>query len=296
VIAPATFERHLDCIAAGEPIGAAAIRELAAGPDILGLGMLADALRRRTHGTQATYLRVAHCGGDSPCVVPPAAQEVLIAGSPDSLDAAVRLVSAAASAADGRTVSGFSWTTVEALAGGALGVADVLSALRDAGLDAIAGLPLDAIADPAVAVERLAEAGFRQLRLTIEQAQGSTGLDLLLQASDLQAAYACIQTMNPLPARATAGQPTTGYEDVRMVALARLAAPDIPTIQIDWMRYGPKLAQVALTFGADDLYGVSASDEAPEGRRRAAVEEVRRNIEAAGFEPRERDGRFVAVG
>ena len=69
-------------------------------------------------------------------------------------------------------------------------------------------------------------------------------------------------------------RPTTGYEDVKMVAIARLAAPNIPTIQVDWQRYGPKLAQVALTFGADDVDGVSASDEAPEGRRRAPLEEI----------------------
>jgi cyclic dehypoxanthinyl futalosine synthase len=80
-----------------------------------------------------------------------------------------------------------------------------------------------------------------------------------------------------------------------MVAVARLAAPNIPTIQVDWLRYGPKLAQVALTFGADDFDAVSASDDAPEGRRRAPLEEVRRNIEAAGFTQAERDGRFVAL-
>jgi 2-iminoacetate synthase ThiH len=77
-----------------------------------------------------------------------------------------------------------------------------------------------------------------------------------------------------------------------MVAIARLAAPNIASIQVDWQRYGPKLAQVALTFGADDLYGVSASDEAPEGRRRAPIEEITRNVEAAGFEAVQRDGRF----
>ena len=60
-----------------------------------------------------------------------------------------------------------------------------------------------------------------------------------------------------------------------MVALARLAAPNIPSIQVDWRRYGPKLAQVALTFGADDIDGDLASDEAPEGRRRAPLEEIR---------------------
>jgi 2-iminoacetate synthase ThiH len=64
---------------------------------------------------------------------------------------------------------------------------------------------------------------------------------------------------------------------------------------VDWLRYGPKLAQVALTFGADDLDCVSATHDAPDGRRRAPLEEVRRNIEAAGFSPAERDGRFNVV-
>jgi 2-iminoacetate synthase ThiH len=56
--------------------------------------------------------------------------------------------------------------------------------------------------------------------------------------------------------------------------------------------YGPKLAQVALTFGADDIDSVSAEDDQSRGRRRSPVEEIRRSIQAAGFEPVERDGRF----
>ena len=107
----------------------------------------------------------------------------------------------------------------------------------------------------------------------------------MLRAAELQDRFGCIQALNPLPMTLAAFRPTTGYDDVKMVAIARLAAPNIPTIQVDWRRYGPKLAQVALTFGADDIDGVSASDEAPEGRRRAPLEEIRRNIEAAGFEP-----------
>jgi 2-iminoacetate synthase ThiH len=90
-------------------------------------------------------------------------------------------------------------------------------------------------------------------------------------------------------------RPTTGYEDVKTVAIARLAAPAVPTIQVDWLRYGPKLAQVALTFGADDIDGISASDETVEGRRRAPLEEIRRNIEAAGYTAVERDGWFAAL-
>jgi 2-iminoacetate synthase ThiH len=52
---------------------------------------------------------------------------------------------------------------------------------------------------------------------------------------------------------------------------------------------------VALTFGADDVQNVAAEDETKEGWRRSAREEILRNIHAAGFEPAERDGRFVLL-
>jgi aminodeoxyfutalosine synthase len=133
------------------------------------------------------------------------------------------------------------------------------------------------------------------VRLTIEKAAAADRTQLLMGAAALQDRYACIQAINPLPTAMQTFRPTTGYEDVKMVALARLAAPNIPTIQVDWLRYGPKLAQVALTFGANDLDGVTASDDAPDGRRRAPIEEVRRNIEAAGFRPAERDGHYGLV-
>ena len=83
--------------------------------------------------------------------------------------------------------------------------------------------------------------------------------------------------------------------DVRAVALARLVVDNVPSIQVDWSRYGPKLAQIALTVGADDVDGVSAEDDESRGRRRAPLEEIRRNIHAAGQDPVERNGRFDAV-
>jgi aminodeoxyfutalosine synthase len=80
------------------------------------------------------------------------------------------------------------------------------------------------------------------------------------------------------------------------VALARIVVDAVPSIQVDWARYGPKLAQVALTMGADDVDAVSPDDDpSSEGRRRSALEEIRRNIRAAGQEPVERNGRFDVV-
>ena len=50
-----------------------------------------------------------------------------------------------------------------------------------------------------------------------------------------------------------------------------------------------------MTVGADDVDSVSAVDDMADGRRRAPLEEIRRNIRAAGFEPVERNGRFDVV-
>jgi 2-iminoacetate synthase ThiH len=45
-------------------------------------------------------------------------------------------------------------------------------------------------------------------------------------------------------------------------------------------------------MGADDVDAVSAEDDESEGRRRAPLAEIIRNIRAAGFEPVERNGRY----
>jgi aminodeoxyfutalosine synthase len=289
---PTLFDDHIERVSAGERLSPEQVRELASTPDILPLGMLADALRKRLHGGRVTFLRVAVCAFDQSIAdaVAPAARELRLTGSPQTLDEAVGAVHAARSVAGLRTVSAFTWADAERWR-----EADgqgVLKKLHDAGLDAIAEVPLDKIGDPRTALKALSARGFTQVRLSIANSPVAERTELLLRAAELQEEFGCIQALDPLPSKLAAHRPTTGYDDVKMVAIARLAAPNIPTVQVDWQRYGPKLAQVALTFGADDIYGVSPSDEAPEGRRRAPLEEIRRNIEAAGFEPVERDGRF----
>ena len=56
---------------------------------------------------------------------------------------------------------------------------------------------------------------------------------------------------------------------MKLIALARLVADNIPSIRVDWPLYGPKLAQVALTIGADDVDGVAAVDAGMLGTRSA---------------------------
>jgi aminodeoxyfutalosine synthase len=293
----ANFESLMERVNGGERFAPAELAELAATPDILSLGMLADGVRRRLHDTQVTYVRVATCALDEPFAekVLPVAREVRLTGVPDSLEVAVTAVRQAKAVAGDRAVSGFSWSVIEALSKNDGTVSRVLEELHNAGLDALAQLSLDELPNPPVAIERIVAAGFDRLRLTIDKAPAAERAKLFVLASDLQQRVKCIQAISPLPLSLSAFRPTTGYDDVKMVAIARLAAPDIETVQVDWTRYGPKLAQVALTFGADDLDAVGQSDDAPDGRRRAPLEDVRRNIEAAGFRPTERDGRFAVV-
>ena len=293
------FDAMLERVSAGNRLASDDLELLAGTPDILQVGMLADTVHRSLHGTRVTYLRVALCRYDKPLTeaVPLAAREVRVTGQPESLEVAVTAIEAARAVAGERAVSAFSWLDIERLtATGAEKTPKVLQRLRVAGLDALAEFPLDRVTDPRAALESIGAAGYLQVRLTIEKTPADARPKLFAAAAALKETYPVIRSINPLPSVLDSLRPTTGYEDVKSVALARLAAPNIPDVQVDWLRYGAKLAQVALTFGANDLDNVQASDDAPEGRRRAPLEEVRRNIQAAGFEPAERDGRFALLG
>ena len=290
-----TFDVLSERVSTGERLSDADLTELSRTPDILRIGMLADVVRRRLSGTRVTYLRVVSraCDQDIVGAIPPTAREVRIAGTPASLGIALTAIERTRATAGDRTVAGFSWGDVVRLGvSDGTSTAHVLSVFRRAGLDALVEVPVDMGGGVETALEALCGAEFRQIRLTVDRAPAAERTTLMLQAAVLQERYRCVQALSPLPSVLQPFRPTTGYDDVRAVAVARLAAPNIPMIQVDWLRYGPKLAQVALTFGADDLDSVSGSDDAPEGTRRAPIEELRRNIVAAGLTPGERDGRF----
>jgi aminodeoxyfutalosine synthase len=293
-----SFDELLNRVSAGDRLSADEIATLAATDDILCIGMLADVMRRSLHGTTVTYARVAGIAFDAlPAQeVPRAASELRITGTPPSIDAALSAVAAARRLAGERTVSGYSWPDLESLAsGGGATMPGFLEELRRAGLDAVADVPIDTTHDLPSAAEALMAAGYGRVRLTVDKTAGVERVPMLGRAALLHERFGCVKVINPLPMRLSAFRPTTGYDDVKMVAIARLSAPTVPTIQVDWHRYGPKLAQVALTFGADDLDNVSPTDETSDGLRRAPVAELRRNIEAAGFSPVERNGQFAPM-
>ena len=271
------------------------LTSLAGSYDIISLGMTADDVRRARHGARTTFVRVADVPADvdAAVAIAPAAGEIRIVGVPVSRAAAVARVAAVAAAASGTPVSGFSLSDLEALAAReSITLRALLEELRATGLELVADAVLDRLQDVRRSIEEVNIAGLSLARLTIDRVASSDPLPQLKEVADLQRAVGVLRAFAPLPRRVNPAVPTTGYEDVKRVALARVVVEDVPSIQVDWALYGPKLAQVALTMGADDLDAVTADDAAPEGHRRAPLEEVRRNIRAAGQEPVERNGRF----
>ena len=277
------------------PATQADLASLASSHDIVAIGMMADEARRRRHGAVTTFVRVAEVAAEpgAPVVVPPAAGEVRIAGVPADSSAAAARIKEVVAASHSVPVSGFSLADLEQLAGRErVTLRALLEQLRAAGLELVAEAPFDQLRDRRRSIEEVNIAGLGLARLTIHQLPSSEVPELMNDVSMLQQDVGVIRAFAPLPRRVNAAVPTTGYDDVKRVALARLFVENIPSIQVDWALYGPKLAQVALTVGANDVDGVSAADDAGTGPRRAPLEEIRRNIQAAGLEPIERDGRF----
>ena len=87
---------------------------------------------------------------------------------------------------------------------------------------------------------------------------------------------------------------TTGSEDLRTLATSRLVLDNIANIKAYWLMLTPKLAQVALSFGANDLDGTvieeniyqMAGSVSGEALDRAELDRV---VREAGYVPIERD-------
>ena len=96
------------------------LTRLAAGHDIITLGMHADEARRVRHGAKTTFLRVAEVSAEpgSPIVVASAAREIRVTGTPASRDAAIARVREVAAASRGIPVAAFSLADLESRSGG----------------------------------------------------------------------------------------------------------------------------------------------------------------------------------
>jgi len=265
-------------------------------PDLIAIGMQGEEARKAQTGERVTYGRVLVVSG--PLGTPDISEtgEMRLAGRPASFDEAVSRVREARTVAGALPLTGFSLADLLALAGNDhLALAEASRALAAAGLESVAEAPLDGIGDTENAIEvirAVRHGGLHVWRATVDRAAVGARLDLIERAAAIQAETSAFRAFAPLPRLDPADTPATGYDDVRTVAAARLMCSAIPSIQVDWPLYGPKLAQVAIAYGANDVDGVAAITDPAAGLRRSPKEEIERQIRAAGAAPAARNGRY----
>jgi aminodeoxyfutalosine synthase len=133
-------------------------------------------------------------------------------------------------------------------------------------------------------------------------------VDHLLQLRALQDQTHGFRTFIPLafhPANTALGRQvpwpeTTGFMDLKSIAVARLLLDNFPHIKAYWIMMTPRVAQVALRFGANDLDGTvveekiyhDAGAKTPQTMTR---QQIIRLIRGAGLEPFERDTLYRPV-
>jgi cyclic dehypoxanthinyl futalosine synthase len=91
------------------------------------------------------------------------------------------------------------------------------------------------------------------------------------------------------------GKRASAFDYLRTVAVARLMLDNFDNIQASWLTQGPKVAQIALHYGVNDL-GSTIFEErvvsAGGAKFMAAREEIERVIADAGYTPRVRNTRY----
>ena len=93
---------------------------------------------------------------------------------------------------------------------------------------------------------------------------------------------------------------TTGFLDIKNIAVSRLMLDNIPHIKAYWIMMTPRIAQIALRFGADDIDGTVVEEKIYHDAGATTSQSLRRGellqlIRKAGREPVERDTLYRPV-
>ena len=203
-----------------------------------------------------------------------------------------------------------------------LSVREILERLRDAGVDSLPGggaeifservrrIICDHKIDGNEWIETARTAHTLGLKSNATMLYGhiethEDRVDHLMRLRDLQDDTGGFQTYIPLafhPENTPMSHlpMTSGFQDIKAVAVARLLLDNFPHIKAYWIMMTPKIAQVAQRFGADDLDGTvveekiyhDAGAKTPQALRR---DQLIRLIRHAGRDPVERDTLYREV-
>lgn len=184
-----------------------------------------------------------------------------------------------------------------------LGMREVLARLKDAGLDAIAGDGIGLANEAGVSdwaeVHRAAHGLGMRTSAGMVFGAGETAeqrVDFLAAVRGLQEEMGGFAAFVPMAAAAPGGREldgVTAVERLKTLAIARMFLDNVENVQADGIASGLKVLQAALRFGANDAGTVLVAGDGL--RAGASEEDLRRIIRDAGFRPAERDAAYRAM-
>lgn len=186
-----------------------------------------------------------------------------------------------------------------------LTVQDTIARLRDAGLDSIpgndAGILDDSVqrkgkADDWISVHRTAHALGMQTTATMTFGSGETiehrvtHLENVRKLQEETGGFTSFTpwTFTPQSSALSGFEEATAVEYLKTLAISRMYLDSIENVQSNLETQGLKVLQVALRFGGNDVGSVQLA----EGANAATEEQVRQVIRDAGFKPVQRDALY----
>jgi len=327
-------------------------------PDLTGVGMLANRVRRDIHGNLAYYVYNQHLNYTNVCrnrcrfcayavdredrgaytwsmdqierrindrIAEPVNELHIVGGLNPALDFGyfINLLKTVKRVRPLAKIKAFTCVEIDYLAElSGLSIDDTVKELKDAGLDMMPGGGAEVMSDR-VRDELFPKKIDSRRWLEIMEAVHRNGLtsnatmlyghietmeervDHLLALRDLQDRTHGFSAYIPLAFHSENTKlahlpPTTAVDDLKNVAVARLLLDNFDHIKAYWVMIGEKLAQVALSYGADDLDGTIIEERithtaGAKSARGLSRDEMESMIRSAGFVPVERDSFYNPV-
>lgn len=203
-------------------------------------------------------------------------------------------------------------------------LSEVLMEMKDAGLGSVPGGGIEVLSDRVHAelfpkkingkrwieiARAIAQAGLKQYA-TLLYGMGETieeRVDHFVRLRELQDETGHFLAMTPLAFHPEGTElehlpHTSGYDDLRNIAVARLMLDNFPHIKSFWIMNTTAVTQISLWYGADDVdgtiheYEIIYQDDAPGVKQQVTTrKQLIRLIEEAGREPVERDSLYQIV-
>jgi len=261
--------------------------------DLIGIGMEADAVRRRLHpeGVVSYAVQAVVSSADEVADAEElGAACIVLRAEGLSLETLTQVVAEVKRRSPEIWVQALSSREVLALGSGAI------ERLRDAGLDSLGGVEPEVANEDWIRVQRAAHAAGMRTTARIVFGTGETFDQRVVQLDAvrrLQEETGCFAALAPLSFHAVGGREldeTTAVEYLKTLAVARMFVDNIENLQAEWTTQGLKVLQTALRFGANDVGPVRAERPGV-----ATEEELRRLIRDARFRPAQRDMLYRAM-